>query len=243
MKRIILILSVLVVIAGVVGGIVFRTQYVFLDDKVYKKDVKELDLYYSDNDVDELNKCSELEDLRISRIDDEFLTEMRTFQHLEHFKVFSSDIINDGMSKINSFPILNNMFIAYSHIDFGKIQNDSVKEISIWLSEITNIKGLANCRSLTDLELLNIAMDNKIIFTEVENTLDRKYTLKDSSDFSYLDNIKTLRIVGIDIEDISGFTKMDSLETLTVSQGYISEENISALENNGITVMIENKEE
>ena len=86
-------------------------------------------------------------------------------------------------------------------------------------------------------------MDNKIIFTEVENTLDRKYTLKDSSDFSYLDNIKTLRIVGIDIEDISGFTKMDSLETLTVSQGYISEENISALENNGITVMIENKEE
>ena len=61
MKRIILILSVLVVIAGVVGGIVFRTQYVFLDDKVYKKDVKELDLYYSDNDVDELNKCSELE--------------------------------------------------------------------------------------------------------------------------------------------------------------------------------------
>ena len=121
MKRIILILSVLVVIAGVIGGIVFRTQYVFLDDKVYKKDVKELDLYYSDNDVDELNKCSELEDLRISRIDDEFLTEMRTFQHLEHFKVFSSDIINDGMSKINSFPILNNMFIAYSHIDFGKM--------------------------------------------------------------------------------------------------------------------------
>lgn len=239
MKRIKLILSVLVVIAG----IVFRTQYVFLDDKVYKKDVKKLDLYYRDNDVDELNKCSELEDLTISGIDDEFLTEMRTFQHLEYFKVFSSDIINDGMSKINSFPILNNMFIAYSHIDFGKIQNDSVKEISIWLSEITNIKGLANCRSLTDLELLSIAMDNKIIFTEVENTLDRKYTLKDSSDFSYLDNIKTLRIVGIDIEDISGFTKMDSLETLTVSQGCISEENISALENNGITVMIENKEE
>ena len=239
MKRIKLILSVLVVIAG----IVFRTQYVFLDDKVYKKDVKKLDLYYSDNDVDELNKCSELEDLTISGIDDESLTEMRTFQHLEYFKVFSSDIINDGMSKINSFPILNNMFIAYSHIDFGKIQNDSVKEISIWLSEITNIKGLANCRSLTDLELLSIAMDNKIIFTEVENTLDRKYTLKDSSDFSYLDNIKTLRIVGIDIEDISGFTKMDSLETLTVSQGCISEENISALENNGITVMIENKEE
>lgn len=243
MKRIILILSVLVVIAGVVGGIVFRTQYVFLDDKVYKKDVKELDLYYSDNDVDELNKCSELEELIIRRIDDEFLTEMRTFQHLEHFTVFSSDIINDGMSKINSFPILNDMFIAYSHIDFGKMQNDSVKEISICLSEITNIKGLANCRSLTDLMLLNIAMDNKIIVTKVENTLDLKYTLKDSSDFSYLDNIKTLSIVGIDIEDISGFTKMDSLETLTVSRGYISEENISALENNGITVMIKNKEE
>ncbi|MCQ2491271.1 MAG: hypothetical protein MJ079_06755 [Ruminococcus sp.] len=243
MKRIILILSVLVVIAGVVGGIVFRTQYVFLDDKVYKKDVKELDLYYSDNDVDELNKCSELEELIIRRIDDEFLTEMRTFQHLEHFTVFSSDIINDGMSKINSFPILNDMFIAYSHIDFGKMQNDSVKEISLYLSEIINITELANCRSLTNLDLFRVVMDNKIIVTQVANTLDLKYTLKDSSDFSCLDNIRTLKISCIDIEDISGFMEMDSLKTLTVSQGYISEENISALENNGITVMIKNKEE
>lgn len=243
MKKFLFILSVLLVIAGVVGGIVFRTQYVFLDDKVYKKDVKELDLYYSDNDVDELNKCSELEELRISRIDDEFLTEMRTFQHLEHFKVFSSDIINEGMLKINSFPVLNDMFIAYSNIDFGKIQNDSVKEISIYLSEITNITELAKCRSLTDLDLFRVVMDNKIIVTKVANTLDMKYCLKDSSDFSCLDNIRTLQISCIDIEDISGFIEMDSLETLTVSQGYISEENISALENNGITVITKNNEE
>lgn len=243
MKKFLFILSVLVLIAGVIGGIVFRTQYVFLKDTVYKKDVKELDLNYRGIDVDELNKCSELEYLRVKGIDDDFLTEMRTFQHLEHFCAYDCDIINEGMLKINSFPILNDMFIAYSHIDFGKIQNDSVKEISLYFSEITNITELANCRSLTNLDLFRVVMDNKIIVTKVANTLNLKYCLKDSSDFSCLDNIRTLEISCIDIEDISGFMEMDSLKTLTVLQGYISEENISALENNGITVIIKNKEE
>ena len=243
MKKLILILSVLAVIAGAVGVIVFRTQYVFLKDTIYKKDVKELNLNYRGIDVDELNKCSELEYLRVKGIDDDFLTEMRTFQHLEHFYVSVSDITNKGILKINSLPVLNDMLISYSNIDFGKIHNDSVKEISLYLSEITNITELANCRSLTNLELFRIVMDNKMIVTEGADTLDLKYCLKDSSDFSVLDNIRTLKISDIDIEDISGFTEMDSLETLTVSPGSISEEHISALENNGITVITDNKEE
>ena len=118
-----------------------------------------------------------------------------------------------------------------------------MKEISLYFSEITNITELANCRSLTNLELFRIVMDNKMIVTEGADTLDLKYCLKDSSDFSFLDNIRTLKISDIDIEDISGFTEMDSLETLTVSPGYISEEHISALEHNGITVITDNKEE
>lgn len=243
MKKFIVILSVLAVIAGVVGCIVFKTQYVFLKDTVYKKDVKELALNYQNIDVDELNKCSELEFLRIWGIDDAFLTEMKIFQHLEHFYIFDSNINDEGILKINTFPNLNDMFIMNSRTDISKIQNDSVTEIRIVRSEITGITGLANCHSLTYLCLGEIVMDDKIVVTEGTNILNQKYCLKDSLDFSYLDNIRTLNIYCIDIEDISGFMEMDSLETLTVSQGYISEENIKTLENNGITVIKEDKEE
>lgn len=243
MKKFIVILSVLAVIAGVVGCIVFKTQYVFLKDTVYKKDVKELALNYRNIDVDELNKCSELEFLRIWGIDDAFLTEMKIFQYLEHFYIFDSNISDEGILKINAFPNLNDMFIMNSRTDISKIQNDSVTEIQLARSEITGITGLANCHSLTYLYLGEIVMDDKIVVTERTNILNQKYCLKDSSDFSYLDNIRTLNIYRIDIEDISGFTEMDSLETLTVSQGYISEENIKTLENNGITVIKEDKEE
>lgn len=242
MKKFIFILSVLVVIAGIAGGIVFRTQYVFLKNTVYKKDVKELSLNYRNIDVDELNKCSELEFLRIWGIDDAFLTEMTIFQHLEHFYIFHSNISDEGISKINAFPNLNDMFIMDSRTDISKIQNDSVTEIILARSEITGITGLANCHSLTYLYLGEIVMDDKIVVTEGTNIWNQKYCLKDSSDFSYLDNIETLTIYRIDIEDISGFLEMDSLETLTVSQGDISEENIKTLENNGITVIKEDKE-
>ncbi len=243
MKKFIVILSVLVVITGIVGGIVFRTQYVFLKNTVYKKDVKELALNYRNIDVDELNKCSELEFLRIWGIDDAFFTEMRIFQHLEHIYIFDSNISDEGISKINMFFNLNDILIMDSHTDLSKIQNDSITEMHLLRSEITGITGLANCHSLTHLCLDEIEMDDKIVVTEGTNILNQKYCLKDSSDFSYLNNIKTLTIYRIDIEDISGFLEMDSLETLTVSQGDISEENIKILENNNITVIKEDKEE
>lgn len=168
---------------------------------------------------------------------------MRIFQHLEHIYIFDSNISDEGISKINMFFNLNDILIMGSHTDFSKIQNDSITEMQLVRSEITGITGLANCHSLTHLYLGEIEMDDKIVVTEGTNILNQKYCLKDSSDFSYLDNIKTLTIYRIDIEDISGFLEMDSLETLTVSQGDISEENIKILENNNITVIKEDKEE
>ena len=72
-------MSILIAISGIIGGIIFRTQHVFLRNTVYKKDVKELSLNYQGVDVDELNKCSELESLKIWGVNDDFLTEIKLF--------------------------------------------------------------------------------------------------------------------------------------------------------------------
>ncbi len=237
------LVTALLTLAVLIGVNIFRTQHVFLKNTVYKKDVKELFLSYDGIDVDELNKCSELEFLAIWAIDDAFLREMTIFQNLESMYIFNSDIGDEGITKINLFPNLNDTFIMKSYADLSQIQNDSITEMQLSVSEITGITGLANCDSLTYLSVDEVVMDDKIVVTEGTNIWNQKYSLKDSSDFQYLDNIETLKIRCITIEDISGFLEMDSLETLTVSEGYISEENVKTLENHGITVIEETKEE
>ena len=236
-------MSILIAISGIIGGIIFRTQHVFLRNTVYKKDVKELSLNYQGVDVDELNKCSELESLKIWGVNDDFLTEIKTFQHLKSLYIIDCNIFDEGISKVNMFPNLNYIFILNSRIDFGKIQNDSITETALLNSEISNLTGLANCRSLKCLWITSTAIDDKIVVTEGTHILNQKYCLKDSSDFSCLDNIIDLTVCKIDIEDISGFMEMDSLETLTVSEECISEDNIKTLENNGITVIKKDTQE
>ena len=58
-----------------------------------------------------------------------------------------------------------------------------------------------------------------------------------------LNNIEELCLYNIYIEDISGLTDMDSLKSITISEGFISDETIKALEENGIDVIIDTIEE
>ena len=45
------------------------------------------------------------------------------------------------------------------------------------------------------------------------------------------------------IEDISGLTDMDSLKSIIISEGFISDETTKAIEENGIDVMVDTIEE
>lgn len=235
------IVSILLLASGlIIVGCVLRMQYVFLDHKIYKNDIKKLHGVYLDSKnvkISELNRCSELEYLSVWGADDVSLTEMRNFNNLHILDISCSDISDVGIAKINILQNLNEILFMKSNIDFSNIRNDSIKKISVILCDMTDIKKLADCSSLTELCLIETTMDDKIIKTDGANILDRKYYLKDSSDFAYLNNIETLSIYNIKIEDVSGFTEMDKLKTFKADEGSISEEDIKILEDKGITVV------
>ena len=220
MKKFIAVLSVLVVIAGIISYVIFQKQYVVLDEK-YKKDTSELII----NDVT-----------------DEYIEKMYDFDNLTFLYILHSEITSANINKILQLPDLKNLSFMYSNVDFLGAESDCPEKLDLCLTKVKNLKELADCNSLTELCISSVTIDDKLIITD-NTRFHEKYSLKDSSDFAFFDNLETLKIYGTKIEDISGFIKMDLLKTLTVSKGYISGENMKALENKGITVIEETSEE
>ena len=79
------------------------------------------------------------------------------------------------------------------------------------------------CRSIT-------IVDDYIINS------DGNFTMKDSGFLSSFDNVTELGIYIDIIEDVSGICEMDSLKSLSVSEGTISDQAIDQLEKKGIKV-------
>ncbi|MDE6706675.1 MAG: hypothetical protein K2K06_01380 [Oscillospiraceae bacterium] len=132
---------------------------------------------------------------------------------------------------------LKGLYFISSDVDLNNMDNDTVNSIEISNCSVANIKDLNNCSSLNELNFSKVVINNKIIFVSDEDELDKKYVLKNSSDFEYLDNIEILSIRNIQIEDVSGFLKMDSLNSFTISKGSILENDRKLLEESEITII------
>lgn len=97
-------------------------------------------------------------------------------------------------------------------------------------SDVKNFYSLAGCLSLRSISLLDTIVDDNIINS------DGSYVMKDSRFLSSFDNVTELAIYVDSIEDVSGICEMDSLKSLTVSEGSISDEAIDQLDEKEIKV-------
>ena len=237
------IITALVIIMLIAVGSVLRSKYVFIDDKFYPKDVKELFINLDDTSISELNQCAELEFLMASYANNTALEQMNAFENLTDLIIHANtEISGSGIEKINMLPNLKSLWFRASNIDLSNIRNDSVERIEISHCEMTDsdLMGLKNCPSLNCLMFYRITLDNCFTVTSIPRDdrplYEKRYALTDSSCLSGFDSIKELNIYSTYIEDISGIEEMDSLETLTVDKGYISWKDKKALEAKGITV-------
>lgn len=241
MKKIMIAFIILVMTGGIAAGAVLRGKYVYIDGKFHKKDVKELFVSLNPKNISELNRCTELEFLMAADMDNDTLEQMRAFEKLKKLDISFSDskISGSGIEKINMLPKLNKLWFYNSEFDLSGIRNNSLESLLILSCDITNahLNEIKNCPSLNELRLSGVTMDNCFTVTEDKDYFWGRHALTDSSCLSELDTITKLWIYSTFIEDISGIKDMDSLDTLTVDKGYISEEYKKALEDEGITVV------
>ena len=248
MKKHLKVILCFVIITIIIGAILFfRHNYVNLEGEFVKRDIEEVTVHLEDVDINELNRCSEIRDMIVSRSADDSFAHLKVFKHLERMLVFYSldEYSSDFIDKINKQPNLKTLDFVFSKVDLNGINNSSVETMILSSTFVKNLQSVADCGTLKYLSLDSVKVDDCIIAEK--NTSDDKesynYYLRDSSVFSTLDNIEELRLYNIYIEDISGFADMDSLKSITISEGFISDETIKELEENGIDVIIDTIEE
>lgn len=245
-KIIISCVSVLAVLlaALITGAVYFRSNYVLLEGKYYKKDIDVLPILNMNYvNINELNMCTELETVDLYASDNSTFEKLRAFEKMTDLNISYPKSLLSGpaMEKLSMFANLKRIYFWSSDFDLTGLKNESLERITINFGDITNanLNEINNCPSLTELYLNLVAMDGCLIVEVDEETSEKMCTMTDSSFLSDLDNIKLLVIRNTYIEDISHIDEMDSLETFIVDEGCISKKDKWTLANKGISVLEE----
>lgn len=231
----ILVIAV-VLLSLVIGAIYFTTHYAIIDRKIYKTDIKNINIFSLNTiDIKEVNKCTKIEKMFWAEASENSIAKFKNFHNLNDLTIQFSELSSSDCEKISTFDNLDKLFTYYTNIDFKLFNNDKVSNIVLCYGEIINLKVLSECSSLKNLIIGYSTVSDNCIIVE-----DDKYIMKDSSVFASFDYVEKLRIDVDKIEDISGILEMDSLKEFTVKKGAISEDDKKLLEDKGISV-IENK--
>lgn len=209
-------IAISVIIFSLIFGVIyFNTHYAIIDKKLYRKDITYLDINSVDDErFREINKCTEIETLLLSKSNKHYLHKLINFHKLRKLVIMSSNINKIECGKISSFSSLEDFnIINYTTFDFEGFNNKTVSRIWIYNSSAKNIESLANCISLKKLRITESTIsDNCIVIENLAIDVDK-------------------------IEDISGILDMNSLETFYVNKDSISEENVKLLEDKDISII------
>ena len=169
-------------------------------------------------------------DGHIYKTDENAISSFADFEKLSFLSLSLSNVTSFDSKKISTFSNLKELYIYCTDIYLEGFNNSNLSCVKIMNSDVKNFDSLAGCLSLRSMSLLDTIVDDNIIYSDGSNVM------KDSRFMSSVDNVTDLAIYVDSIEDVSGICEMDSLKSLTVSEGSISDEAIDQLDEKGIKV-------
>ncbi|MDE5556073.1 MAG: hypothetical protein K2J32_00040, partial [Ruminococcus sp.] len=174
--------------------------------------------------VREINKCTEVEQIWLTRASENTISKFRNFHNLNDLMIMSSDISSADCEKISKFDNLKELTFFRTNIDFKGFNSDTVSSIVFIWSTIKNFEALAECQSLKKITIDGLGISDSNIMNV-------------SSVFANFDYVEELWLDVDKIEDVSGFLEMDSLKEFKVNKGTLSEDDKRLLEDKGISVI------
>ena len=229
-KKVAAIIAALILLCIASGAVYLRKTYVKIEGHIYKTDVKEISPNLRYTNIKEINRCTEVEDLMLTLANENDISSLADFKKLSILTLSLSSVNKFDSKKISTFSSLQKLYSYRTDIDLEGFNNSNLSYVNIIFSDVKNFDSLAGCLSLRSMSLLDTIVDDNIIYS------DGSYVMKDSRFLSSFDNVTDLAIYVDSIEDVSGICEMDSLKSLTVSEGSISDEAIHQLDEKGIKV-------
>lgn len=224
------IIASLILLCIASGAVYLRKNYVEIEGRICKSDIKKISPNLKYTKIKEINRCTEVEVMYLSGASENDISSFADFKKLSTLLLSFSSVNSSDSKKMNTFSNLQELDIHCTDIDLEGFNNSNLSDLIMSLSEIKNFDSLAECLSLRKVTIADVVVDDNIIRS------DGNYTMKDSGFLSSFDNVTELKIYVDSIEDVSGICEMASLESLSVSEGTISDEAIDQLEEKGIKV-------
>lgn len=229
-KALVAIIATLILLCIASGSIYLRKKYVIIDGNIYKSDIKEISPNLRSTKLKEINRCTEVEEMLLSSADENDISSLTDFKKLSDLFLSVSKVNTSDSRKMSTFNNLKKLGIYMTIIDLEGFNNSNLSYLWLIGSEIKHFDSLAECSSLKKISICDTVIDDNIIKS------DGYFTMKDSGFLSSFDNVTELEIFVDSIEDVSGICEMDSLKSLIVSEGTISDEAIDQLDEKGIKV-------
>lgn len=114
MKKHLKVILCFVIIAIIIGAILFfRHNYVNLKGEFVKRDIEKVTVHLEDVDINELNRCSEIREMLVSRSPDDCFSQLTVFEHLETLLVFNTkeEYSDDFVEMVNKqLPHMRQLF-------------------------------------------------------------------------------------------------------------------------------------
>ncbi|MDE5884372.1 MAG: hypothetical protein K2H29_04760 [Oscillospiraceae bacterium] len=222
---------------------VMNQKYVCLNKKLYPVDIRELSIDCSidrNPDLEKLQYFKSLECFSLSFLPESISYEVKyieTLNRLEKLR-FSYCSVED-LTFIKSLNQLCSFHIFQSDVDFSDLENDSLKEISIWESHVIEFKAIEKISTLESIDIINIdgVTTNKLYETLKKLPNLKKMRLTSSSfaeDLSELEKLEELEIAGQ--FDYLTILSIPSLKKITISENILSNQEIEKLKECGVSV-------
>ncbi len=144
-----------------------------------------------------------------------------------------SDALIIGFSDINNSLFVNSLgdidlLFFQTNIDFQGVSSEThIDSLQLLSCKISNLEEIGKCRSVKKLEFneCNINGSNEMTGDQFNSRI-----------LSGFDHVDSLKISGMEITDITGFLNMKSLSSLQIDKECITEEQVTELQEAGISV-------
>lgn len=231
-KTLLTIIAALILLCIASGAVYLRKNYVKIEGRICKSDIKKISPNLRFTKIKEINRCTDVEEMLLSSAYENAISSFADFKELSILSLSFSEVNSSDSRKMSTFSNLQELYIYRTDIDLKGIGNSNLSYVLMLDSDVKNFDSLAECLSLRRISITDSVIDDSIINS------DGRFVMKDSGFLSSFDNITELSIYVDSIEDVSGICEMDSLQELSVNSGSFSDEEKRFLEDNGIIVTL-----
>lgn len=159
-KTLLTIIAALILLCIASGAVYLRKNYVKIEGRICKSDIKKISPDLRFTKIKEINRCTDVEEMLLSLAYENAISSFADFKKLSVLSLSFSRVNSSDSKKMSTFSNLQELYIYRTDIDLKGIGNSNLSYVWMLDSDVKNFDSLAEC-----LALRNISLTDRLLMT------------------------------------------------------------------------------